>query len=139
MRKETRMKTKTFCRVAAALFVLLMPGTAAAQIGEPYIHDPSTIMKCEADVRDELFQNIVIAGGGAAFRGFTQRLAKELQKLAPDRKIDVWTNLEESAQATIIGGLKIAMDMETWKQTISKEELDKSGASLVHTRFPPRA
>lgn len=41
------MKTKTFCRVAAALFVLLMPGTAAAQIGEPYIHDPSTIMKCE--------------------------------------------------------------------------------------------
>lgn len=32
---------------AAALFTLFLAGTATAQIGKPFIHDPSTIMECD--------------------------------------------------------------------------------------------
>ncbi|HCE58392.1 MAG TPA: glycoside hydrolase [Prolixibacteraceae bacterium] len=32
---------------AAALFTMLLAGTATAQIGKPFIHDPSTIMECD--------------------------------------------------------------------------------------------
>lgn len=32
---------------AAALFTMFLAGTAMAQIGKPFIHDPSTIMECD--------------------------------------------------------------------------------------------
>ena len=32
---------------AAALFTMFLAGTATAQIGKPFIHDPSTIMECD--------------------------------------------------------------------------------------------
>ena len=41
------MKTKTIFLGAATLLSLLISEKATAQIGEPYIHDPSTIMECE--------------------------------------------------------------------------------------------
>ena len=39
------MKTKTIFLGAATLLSLLISEKATAQIGEPYIHDPSTIME----------------------------------------------------------------------------------------------
>ena len=41
------MKTKTIFLSVATLLSLLISEKATAQIGEPYIHDPSTIMECE--------------------------------------------------------------------------------------------
>ena len=32
---------------ATALFSVLLTGTVTAQVGKPFIHDPSTIMECE--------------------------------------------------------------------------------------------
>ncbi len=40
------MKVKTFKNVAV-IFVMLVSISAAAQVGKPFIHDPSTIMECE--------------------------------------------------------------------------------------------
>ena len=42
------MKTKTIFLSVATLLSLLISEKATAQIGEPYIHDPSTIMECES-------------------------------------------------------------------------------------------
>lgn len=41
------MKPNTFLKYAASLLALVPTAQMSAQIGEPYIHDPSTIMECD--------------------------------------------------------------------------------------------
>ena len=40
-------------------------------------------MKCENDIKKNLFQNIVLAGGCTMFEGMQKRMEKEIQALAP--------------------------------------------------------
>merc|ERR1712199_67661 len=60
-----------------------------------------TIMKCDVDIRKDLYSNIVLSGGTTMFQGIGERMAKELTALAPstmkikvvappERKYSVW-------------------------------------------------
>ncbi|CAE7912554.1 unnamed protein product, partial [Symbiodinium necroappetens] len=67
------------------------------------IHDTTfrSIMRCDLDVRRDLFSNIVLSGGSTMFPGIGERMTKELSALAPstvrikvvvppERKYSVW-------------------------------------------------
>ncbi len=43
----------------------------------------NSIMRCDVDIRKELFANVVVSGACSMFNGFADRLAKELTALAP--------------------------------------------------------
>lgn len=58
-------------------------------------------MKCDNDIKKDLFKNIVLAGGSTMFYGMKDRMKKEIQALAPstmgpeveapaDRKYSCW-------------------------------------------------
>jgi len=58
-------------------------------------------MKCDVDIRKDLYGNIVLAGGTTMFKGLKDRLKKEVVALAPstmvidvkdppERKYNVW-------------------------------------------------
>jgi actin-related protein len=93
-----------------------------------------SIMKCDVDIRKELYTNIVLSGGTTMFPGISERLHKEMTALAPaaikvkvvappERKYSVW-----------IGG-SILSSLSTFQQMwISKEEYDESGPSIVHRK-----
>lgn len=60
-----------------------------------------SIMKCDVDIRKDLYGNIVLAGGSTMFKGLSERLQKEVIALAPstmkirvvsppERKYSVW-------------------------------------------------
>ncbi len=53
------------------------------------IHDCTfqTIMKCDVDIRKDLYQNIVMSGGTTMYPGIADRVAKELTGKAPFRRI----------------------------------------------------
>jgi len=100
------------------------------------IHDCTfqTIMKCDVDIRKDLYANIVMSGGTTMFPGIAERMTKELTSLAPstmkikvvappERKYSVW-----------IGG-SILASLSTFQQMwISKAEYDESGPSIVHRK-----
>jgi len=100
------------------------------------IHDCTfqTIMKCDVDIRKDLYQNIVLSGGTTMFQGVGERMTKELTALAPstmkikvvappERKYSVW-----------IGG-SILSSLSTFQQMwISKAEYDEAGPSIVHRK-----
>jgi len=100
------------------------------------IHDCTfqTIMKCDIDIRKDLYSNIVLSGGTSMFPGIADRLAKEITALAPstmkikvvappERKYSVW-----------IGG-SILASLSTFQQMwISKAEYDEAGPSIVHRK-----
>jgi len=93
-----------------------------------------TIMKCDVDIRKDLYANIVLSGGTTMFSQIAERITKEIVALAPstmkikvvappERKYSVW-----------IGG-SILASLSTFQQMwISKGEYDESGPSIVHRK-----
>ena len=100
------------------------------------IHETTynSIMKCDVDIRKDLYGNVVLSGGTTMFPGIGDRMQKELTALAPstmrikiiappERKYSVW-----------IGG-SILASLSTFQQMwISKEEYDESGPAIVHRK-----
>ena len=94
----------------------------------------NSIMKCDVDIRRDLYANIVLSGGSTMFPGFAERMRKEITALAPptmkikiiappERKHSVW-----------LGGSIIAY-LSTYKHMwISKQEYDEFGPSIVHRK-----
>jgi len=100
------------------------------------IHDYvyQTVMKCDIDIRKDLFANIVMSGGSTMFAGISDRMQKEITSLAPsslkikiiappERKYSVW-----------IGG-SILTSLSTFQSMwVTKEEFEESGASIIHRK-----
>ncbi|CAO4383808.1 unnamed protein product [Caenorhabditis nigoni] len=93
-----------------------------------------SIMKCDFDIRKELYANIVLSGGNTMFPGIADRMAKEITALAPsamnieiiappERKYAAWIG------GSVLGSLDCFKDM--W---ISKQEYDEAGPSIVHRK-----
>ncbi|XP_034314727.2 uncharacterized protein [Magallana gigas] len=94
----------------------------------------NSIMKCDVDIRKDLYANTVLSGGSTMFPGIADRMQKEITSLAPptmkikiiappERKYSVW-----------IGG-SILASLSTFQQMwISKQEYDESGPSIVHRK-----
>ena len=93
-----------------------------------------SIMKCDIDTRKDLYANIVLSGGTTMFEGFADRLENEITALAPptmnvrivappERKYAVWT-----------GGSIFASLTSFSEMSISHEEYEESGPSIVHRK-----
>jgi len=94
----------------------------------------NSIMKCDIDIRKDLYQNIVCSGGSTMFPGLPDRMKKEIAKEAPasmevkivappERKYSVW-----------IGG-SILASLSTFEEMwVTKQEYDESGPSIVHRK-----
>ena len=91
-----------------------MIGMEAAGIHETTYN---SIMKCDVDIRKDLYGNIVLSGGSTMFPGIADRMSKEITALAPssvkikvvappERKYSVW-----------IGG-SILASLSTFQQVV---------------------
>jgi len=72
------------------------------------IHDKAynSIMRCDDDIRKDLFANIVLSGGSTMFPGIAERMSKEITALAPSHtKIKVIAPHERKCSAWIGGSV----------------------------------
>ena len=118
-------------RCPEAMFQPSLHGMEFAAIHETINY---SIMKCDVDIRKDLYANTVLSGGSTMFPGIADRMQKEITSLAPptteikiiappERKYSVW-----------IGGSILAL-LSTFQQMwISKQEYDESGPSIVHRK-----
>merc|ERR1712046_498957 len=100
------------------------------------IHDTTfqSIMKCDVDIRKDLYANVVLSGGTTMFPGIGERMTKELSALAPSTmKIKVVAPPERKYSVRIGGS--ILSSLSTFQQMwISKGEYDESGPTIVHRK-----
>jgi actin-related protein len=70
---------------AASRCVELLFDPSPLEKSVPGLHELvfESVQACDADVRKELYRNIILAGGNTLFRGFEARLKKELKALDP--------------------------------------------------------
>jgi actin-related protein len=118
-------------RCPEALFQPMKLGKELAGVHELTFQ---SIMKCDVDVRKDLYGNIVLSGGTTMYQGIAERLNKEVVALAPssmkikviappERKYSVW-----------IGG-SILSSLSTFQTMwITKAEYDESGPGIVHRK-----
>jgi len=94
----------------------------------------TSIMKCDVDIRKDLYANTVLSGGSTMYPGIQERMEKEVIALAPptmkikvvappERKYSVW-----------IGGSILASLSTFENMWITKDEYDESGPSIVHRK-----
>ncbi|KAK3923804.1 Actin, muscle [Frankliniella fusca] len=94
----------------------------------------NSIMKCDVDIRKDLYANNVLSGGTTMYPGIADRMQKEITALAPstikikiiappERKYSVW-----------IGGSILASLSTFQSMWISKDEYDESGPGIVHRK-----
>ena len=102
------------------------------------VHDCifQSIMKCDVEIRSEMYSNIVLSGGSTMFPGIAERITKELTALAPSSmKINVVASPERKYSAWI-GGCLLAILPSFQQMWISKAEYDETGPSIVHRKCP---
>ncbi|XP_025863483.1 actin-related protein T3 [Vulpes vulpes] len=94
----------------------------------------SSIMKCDTDLRNSFFSNIILAGGSTSFPGLDKRLVKDIANMVPantpvqvtappERKLSVWMG------GSILASLSAFQDM--W---ITEAEFKEVGPNIVHQR-----
>ena len=84
-----------------------------------------SIMKCDADIRKDLYGNIVLSDGTTIFDGIAERMEKEIVALAPAAmKIKIVAPPERKYSGWIDGS--ILTSLSTFQQKwISKQEYDE--------------
>ena len=118
-------------RCPEALFQPSFLGMESAGVHETTYN---SIMKCDVDIRKDLYANVVLSGGTTMYAGIADRMSKEITALAPasmkvkiiappERKYSVW-----------IGG-SILSSLPAFRQSwISRQEYAESGPSIVHRK-----
>ncbi|EOA28339.1 hypothetical protein CARUB_v10024540mg [Capsella rubella] len=100
------------------------------------IHETAynSIMKCDVDIRKELYGNMVMSGGTTMFPGIADRMSKEITALAPaSMKVKVAAPAERKYSVWMGGS--ILASLSTFQQEwVTKAEYEENGAAIVHRK-----
>mmetsp|Transcript_8853 Transcript_8853/g.29576 ORF Transcript_8853/g.29576 Transcript_8853/m.29576 type:complete len:388 (+) Transcript_8853:50-1213(+) len=118
-------------RCPEALFNPAVLGLEASGIHEMTYN---SIMKCDVDIRKDLYSNIVISGGTTMYKGLPERMQKEITNMAPPT-MKVKTVAPEERQYSVFVGAAILASLTTFQQMwISIDEYKDSGKAVVHRK-----
>lgn len=93
-----------------------------------------TVMKCDMDIRRELYGNIILSGGSTMFPGMADRLKAEVSLMAP-ASVRVRVIAPEERKYSVWMGGSVLASLSTFKDMwISEEEYAEFGPSIVHRK-----
>ena len=93
-----------------------------------------SIMKCDIDIRKELYSNIVMSGGTTMFANIADRMHGEINAMSPESmKVKIIAPPERKYSVWIGGSIlsSLATFQSMW---ITKEEYQETGPSVVHRK-----
>jgi len=91
-------------------------------------------MKCDIDVRKDLYENMVMSGGTTMYPGIPERLEKEMVALAP-AKMKVKINAPEERKFSVWIGGSILSSLSTFATMwVTKEDYEEAGPGIVHRK-----
>ena len=94
----------------------------------------SSIMKCDVDVRRDLYANTVLSGGSTMFPGISERIEKDMLSFVPSTmKVNIVATPERKYSVWIGGSILASLSsfQEMW---VTKAEYDEVGTSIVHRK-----
>ena len=96
----------------------------------------NSIMKCDNEVRKDLYSNIILSGGNTLFSKFPERLNEEMKKLSPNSLIGkVNINAQsERKYSSWIGGSTLAGLGNFQAMWITHGEYQENGPQVIHRK-----
>ena len=94
------------------------------------------ISSADVDIRRELFNNIVLCGGGSMLKGFSERLQRCLPDISPQSvKVKVTTTTDRRFQAWVGGSILSSLGsfQQMW---MSRQEYKEHGAIFIERKCP---
>ncbi|KAL0391821.1 UNVERIFIED_CONTAM: actin [Sesamum radiatum] len=100
------------------------------------IHETTynSIMKCDEDIMEVLYGNIVLGGGSTMFPGFADRMRKEITDLAP-RSMKIKVVAPPYRRYTVWIGGSILAFLGTFQQ-VMRICVSKTNPPLYSSNFP---
>ncbi|ELP91125.1 actin, putative [Entamoeba invadens IP1] len=115
---------------------LFIPENYGKEINGIALQTYDYLMHVYPDVRNQLYGNIVLAGGNTMMPGFVGRFKSEFTKFTPvSAKINV-TAPENRDHAACIGGAIFASLSTFESACVSKEKYDETGPSIINRICP---
>ncbi|KRZ16888.1 Actin -like protein [Trichinella zimbabwensis] len=94
----------------------------------------SSVMKCDVDLRKQLYENVILSGGSTMFPGIGERMKKEIRMLGPDEvKVKIHT-LPERQYLVWIGGSIMASLSTFQNMWIFYKDYEEYGSAIVHRK-----
>ncbi|KRY32228.1 Actin, acrosomal process isoform [Trichinella spiralis] len=93
-----------------------------------------SIMKCDLDLRSQLYGNVILSGGSTMFPGINHRMTKELRVLGPDAvNVKIHTPPERKYSVWIGGSIMASLSafQNMW---ISYKDYEEHGSAIVHQK-----
>ncbi|KRX60364.1 Actin, acrosomal process isoform [Trichinella sp. T9] len=93
-----------------------------------------SIMKCDLDLRSQLYENVILSGGSTMFPGTEHRMTKELRVLGPDAvNVKIHTPPERKYSVWIGGSIMASLSafQNMW---ISYKDYEEHGSAIVHQK-----
>merc|ERR1711879_877582 len=114
--------------------VLFQPSMIGKEDEGVHVLTYNSIMKCDIDIRKDLYGNIVLSGGSTMFPGIADRMNKEIVAKAPSSMTVKIVAPPERKYSVWIGG-SILASLSTFEEMwVTKDEYDDSGPSIVHRK-----
>ena len=94
-----------------------------------------TIMKCDEDLRKELYANVLMTGGSTMFPGVIHRMEEEIATLAPPTmKVQIVSHPQAKCSAWVGGSMLASLPILQDSFWITKEQYDESGPCIVYPK-----
>ena len=90
--------------------------------------------KCNVEIRKDLLENIVLAGGNTLFDGFAERLEKDVAHLVLPMFTPKAIAPAERQYSAWMGGSMLGLSSGFKDISISRSEYDEHGPKLVHRK-----
>lgn len=87
----------------------------------------------EIEYRSELYNNIMLSGGSTNFKGFTDRLQKEFQTIAPDHFNIIAPEKRECS--AWLGGSMYASNPINLSKWVTKDEYNEFGVEILQKKY----
>ena len=118
-------------RCSEPLFQPSLIGSSAAGIQE-LLHN--SITKCDVEIHNNLFANMILSGGNTLFPGMGERIQREIFRVAPAKTYVSVLSDPERMYSNWKGGAVLASMDQFKRMCISKEEYDEYGPSIVNRK-----
>ena len=116
--------------------ILFHPEMSGKYFGGIHQFCCDSINKSDVDLKKDLYNCIYLSGGSTLFSGLSERLTKEIQKIAPEimkYKVRVIADTERKYSAWI-GGALLSSDSNFDSMWITRDEYNEDGPSIIHKK-----
>jgi len=114
--------------------ILFNPQLAGHDLEGVHKYCFDSVMKCDNDVRKDLFANIILSGGSTLFEAMGERLWQEIHALTPSNgRIKVLAP-PERLYSVWLGGSILASLSTFQTMWITKQEYDENGPNIIHRK-----